>query len=102
MILLEGAGQKRRGGTPMDSIRYQASDESRSVGVFGRFRWHGMKKRRHFLKNTEAQTGSTKCNGQRIFRKSLSKVNGFVLQRIAQGLIPTSARMYVFTSCSLF
>ena len=32
MILLERAGQKRRGETPMDPIRYRASDESRAHG----------------------------------------------------------------------
>ena len=31
MILLERAGRKRRGGTPMDPIRCRASDESKSA-----------------------------------------------------------------------
>ena len=32
MILLERAGRKHRGVTPMDPIRYRASDESRAHG----------------------------------------------------------------------
>lgn len=32
MILLERAGRKRRGESPMDPIRYRASDESRAHG----------------------------------------------------------------------
>lgn len=32
MILLERAGRKRRGGTPMEPIRCRASDESRAHG----------------------------------------------------------------------
>ena len=32
MILLERAGRKRRGGTPMDPIRCRASDESKAHG----------------------------------------------------------------------
>ena len=32
MILLERAGRKRRGETPMDPIRCRASDESRAHG----------------------------------------------------------------------
>jgi len=32
MILLEGAGRKRRGETPMDLIRCRASDESKAHG----------------------------------------------------------------------
>ena len=35
MILLERAGQKRRGETPMDPIRYRSSDESKAHGGEG-------------------------------------------------------------------
>ena len=35
MILLERAGRKRRGESPMDPIRYRASDESRAHGGRG-------------------------------------------------------------------
>ena len=35
MILLERAGRKRRGETPMDLIRYRASDESKAHGGEG-------------------------------------------------------------------